>query len=508
MNIFWRLYIKYSQYTCSTVSTSEVGFLATHFLTEEVKAEDNGGLFMSFCVCNVSVQKCYIDKMTRRWCLMDYKPGVQPWLLLLLLSAEAASHSLQYIITATTPGRDFPEYTVVGLVDGEQFVYYDSNIKKMIPKTEWMKKNEDEKYWTTETQKQEAAREIFKANLVILMKRFNQTDGVHTLQRRSGCELHENGSVTGYFQFGYDGEDWLSLDMSTLTWTVAHQKAVSTKLKWEAAGDPNYRKHYLDNDCVDYLRKYVEYGRSTLRRRVSPEVSLFQKDSSSPVVCHATGFFPKAVNISWQKNGEDLHEDVELRETLPNQDGTFQKRSVLTVSPEELNRHNYTCIIQHSSLEEELELQMSERRVLSGDLPPKDKRSAIIIITAVAAVLIICAGLFIWKQKKSAVMICWKKNGEDLHEDVELRETLPNQDGTFQKWSVLTVSPEELNRHNYTCTIQHSSLEKEMVLLVSDLSGASEEASSSNSSTAHHPRVFTLNRESEEAAHRLCGLNH
>ncbi|XP_017564814.1 class I histocompatibility antigen, F10 alpha chain-like [Pygocentrus nattereri] len=337
----------------------------------------------------------------RRCWVMDDQHDVQKWLLLLLLSAQAASHSLQYIITETTPGTDLPEYTVVGLVDGEQFVYYDSNIRKMIPKTEWMQKNMAEKYWTSETHKQDQVQVIFRANLAILMKRFNQTDGVHTLQRRSGCELCGNGTVTGYFQFGYDGEDWMSLDMSTLTWTAAHQKALSTKLKWEAAGDPNNRKHYLDYDCVDYLRKYVEYGRSTLERKVPPEGCLFQKDSSSPVVCHATGFFPKAVNISWQKNGGDLHEDVELRETLPNQDGTFQKRSVLTVSPEELDRHNYTCIIQHSSLEEQVVLQVSERRVLS------DKGSSIVVIifsTVVAGLLliIVCVGLFIWKRKKSA----------------------------------------------------------------------------------------------------------
>ncbi|XP_036455151.1 class I histocompatibility antigen, F10 alpha chain-like isoform X2 [Colossoma macropomum] len=330
--------------------------------------------------------------------VMHYKHDVKKWLLLLLLSVQAASHSLQYIITATTSRIHFPEYTAVGLVDGEQFVYYDSNISKMIPKTEWMKKNVGEDYWTTETQKQERAQEIFKANLVILMKRFNQTDGVHTLQRRSGCETGENDTVTGYFQFSYDGEDFLILDMSTLTWTAAHQKAVSTKQKWETAGDPNYRKHYLDTDCVDYLRKYVEYGRSTLERKVSPEASMFQKDSSSPVVCHATGFFPKAVMISWQKNGEDLHEDVELRETLPNQDGTFQKRSVLTVSPEELNKHNYTCIIQHSSLEKEMVLTVSDYRVL-----PDGGSVIIIIITVVAAlliVIIVCFGFLIWKKKK------------------------------------------------------------------------------------------------------------
>ncbi|KAL6478054.1 hypothetical protein MHYP_G00138890 [Metynnis hypsauchen] len=85
------------------------------------------------------------------------------------------------------------------------------------------------------------------------------------------------------------------------------------------------------------------------------------------------GFFPKAAMISWQTNGEDLHEDVELRETLPNQDGTFQKKSVLTVSPEELTRHDYTCIIQHSSLEEEMVLQVSDNGVLSvSRIPDRD----------------------------------------------------------------------------------------------------------------------------------------
>ncbi|KAI4894156.1 hypothetical protein NFI96_004513 [Prochilodus magdalenae] len=274
----------------------------------------------------------------------------------------------QYIITATTPGINFPEYTVVGLVDGEQFVYYDSTIEKMIPKTEWM--NVGEEYWSSETDKQKNAQEIFQADLDILKKRFNQTEGLHILQRSSGCELDDDGSITGYFQFGYDGEDFLSLDLNTLSWTAAHQKAVATKLKWDKVDDIKFRKDYLDNDCHHYLRKYVDYGRSSLERKVPPKVDLFQKDSSSPVVCHATGFYPKAVMMVWKKNGEDLYEGVELRETLPNQDGTFQKRSILTVSPEELDKNWYSCVIEHSSLEKEMVLLVSNRRVLSGGFKP------------------------------------------------------------------------------------------------------------------------------------------
>ncbi|XP_036454286.1 H-2 class I histocompatibility antigen, Q9 alpha chain-like [Colossoma macropomum] len=318
-------------------------------------------------------------------------------LLFLTLSVHltsAATHSLQYLYTAVTLRINFPEFSVVGQVDGQQIVYYDSNIRKMIPKTGWMRNNEDEDYWNSESQISERHEENFRTSVDNLMQRFNQTEGVHTVQWMYGCELHDDGTKRGYMQYSYDGEDFISLDLNTLTWTAANQKAVITKQKWESVNWAAQVKNYLENTCFRWLNKYVGYGRSTLERKVSPEASLFQKDSSSPVVCHATGFFPKAVMISWQKNGEDLHEDVELRETLPNQDGTFQKRSVLTVSPEELNRHDYTCIIQHSGLEKEVVLHSCEHAAVSGEV--SCGRVFGIIISAILAVV-----LLLWMMKKS-----------------------------------------------------------------------------------------------------------
>ncbi|KAL7839181.1 hypothetical protein SRHO_G00258390 [Serrasalmus rhombeus] len=314
-------------------------------------------------------------------------------------SSDSTSHSLRYFYTGVS-GINFPEFTVVGLVDEVQTEYYDSNIRKMIPKTEWMEKNKGEDFWNRETNNIVRAQEDFKTYVSNLMERLNQTEGVQTVQRMYGCELHDDGTKTGYFQFGYDGEDWLSFDLNTVTFTAANAKAVINKHSWDTwstTSQAQYVKYYLETECIDWLQDFVGHGRFILERKVSPEMSLFQKDSSSPVVCHATGFFPKAVMISWQKDGEDLHEDVELRETLPNLDDTFQKRSVLSVSPEELDKHDYTCIIQHSSLEKEVVLKMSDLRVLSGG------GSVGIIVSAVMVVLlfvvIVFVGVFIWKKK-------------------------------------------------------------------------------------------------------------
>nr|AAG29242.1 MHC class I antigen [Ictalurus punctatus] len=315
--------------------------------------------------------------------------------------SSAVTHSLQYAFTAVTPGINFPEFIVVGQVDGQQFDYYDSKMRKMIPKTEWIQKinADDPDYWNRGTQIQQGTQETYKVDMDTLLHRFNQTAGVHTWQRMYGCELDDDGTTRGYSQFGYDGEDFISLDLKSLTWIARTRQALTTKNKWDKDPDMTVsRKNYLENICIEWLQKYVGYGRETLERKVPPTASVFQKHSSPELVCHATGFFPKTVMITWQKDKEDVHEDVELRETLPNQDGSFQKRSILTVSAEDLQKHTYTCVIQHSSLgEEKMVLEVPKGGGSGGALIG-------IIVGVVAVLLVLVAvvgGIMFWKKKNS-----------------------------------------------------------------------------------------------------------
>ncbi|KAF4074733.1 hypothetical protein AMELA_G00242650 [Ameiurus melas] len=228
------------------------------------------------------------------------------------------THSLQYVYTGVTPGINFPEFTALGQVDGQQFDYYDSKIRKKIPKMEWILKvnADDPHYWNKGTQILQGNQETFKVNMNTAMQRFNQT-------------------------------------------------------------------------------------------AVPPTASVFQKHSVSRVGVYATGFFPKTVMITWQKDGEDVYEDVDLGETLPNQDGSFQKRSVLTVSAEDLQKHTYTCMIQHSSLEKEMVLHKRDLRILNPDVIScgRSGGAPIGIIVGVVAVLlvlvVVVAGIVVWKKKNS-----------------------------------------------------------------------------------------------------------
>uniref|UniRef100_A0A3B3Q4I3 Major histocompatibility complex class I UKA n=1 Tax=Paramormyrops kingsleyae TaxID=1676925 RepID=A0A3B3Q4I3_9TELE len=259
----------------------------------------------------------------------------------------ALTYSLRYVFTGTSGIPDFPEFVGVGLVDGEPIDYYDSRIGRMTPRQDWMTKAVDADYWDRETQHLRGGEQVFKTNIEVAKQRFNQTGGIHTAQMMYGCELDGDGTIRGYNLQGYDGEDFISLDLNTLTWTAANQKIT----------------------CIEWLKKYLDHGRDTLQKKVPPVVSLLHRDDSSPVICHATGFSPSGVVMFWQKDGLELHDDVTVGETVPNGDGTFQKRISLRVSPEDLREHVYTCTVQHISDDRDVVKAVMEKQILSNRNP-------------------------------------------------------------------------------------------------------------------------------------------
>ncbi|XP_030202571.1 major histocompatibility complex class I-related gene protein [Gadus morhua] len=243
------------------------------------------------------------------------------------------------------------------MMDGVQIGHYDSNIQGIVLKQAWTEQFYRDHPGELEmiTERALDNQQSLKATILYLKKCFNQTGGIHIYQRMDGCELDdEDGTTDGNLQYGYDGEDYISLDLKTLTWVAAVPQAVRTTQRLNQDEDGlQYQKYFYTKQCVDWLKKYLSYGKSTLQRTERPRVSLLQRSPSSPVVCHATGFYPDRVVMFWRRDGQELHEQVDPGEVLPNHDGTFQV-SVdlnLTAVPQE-NWGRYECVVQLRGIED------------------------------------------------------------------------------------------------------------------------------------------------------------
>ncbi|XP_058022377.1 H-2 class I histocompatibility antigen, Q9 alpha chain-like isoform X1 [Ahaetulla prasina] len=200
-----------------------------------------------------------------------------PFLLLVLVAVAlrescfgASSHSMKYFINAISePSQGEPHFVSLGYVDGQVFVRYDSHSRRMKPRVSWMEKvgQDDPQYWDRETQIFRGHEELSRDHLETLRSRYNQSEGLHTWQRMYGCELQRDGSKGGFNQLGYEGRTFISFDKETLTWVASEPQAQMTQRKWNALPRMTQRnKIYLKEICIEWLEKYLSYGKEMLLR--------------------------------------------------------------------------------------------------------------------------------------------------------------------------------------------------------------------------------------------------
>nr|AAC37315.1 MHC class I protein [Notamacropus rufogriseus] len=315
----------------------------------------------------------------------------------------AGHHSLRYFHTAVTgPGLGEPRFVSVGYVDDQPFMSFDTDSpgQREEPRGPWMDsmKHEEPEFWERQTWIHRATAQNYRVGLENLRGYFNQSaGGVHSFQRMSGCEVSpELTFQRGFDQHAYDGRDYIALDMETLTWTAAVTPAMNTKRKWEA--DRSYTegwKIYLEEECVQWLKKYLEMGKETLMRTDPPSARVTRHTAPHGEVtlrCRAQDFYPKEISLTWLRNGEEQPQDTEFIETRPAGDGTFQKWAAVEVTSGQEGR--YTCRVQHEGLSEPLTLQWEPESSFTWYTVGGIAAALLILIAVIA-------GVGMWRRKHS-----------------------------------------------------------------------------------------------------------
>ncbi|XP_036419080.1 class I histocompatibility antigen, F10 alpha chain-like [Colossoma macropomum] len=381
------------------------------------------------------------------------------------VSTFGDQHSLYYIYTALSKDVALPgiyEFTALGLLDDREIDYYNSKEQVKIPKQDWLKEKMQPDYWDKGTQSRKSKEQWFKVNVDILMQRMrhNQTD-LHVLQWRHGCEIDEaDGSVRflrGIDEYSYDGSEFLSFDDDNMRWIAPVPEALPTKRKWDDVPILNqYTKGYLEKECVDWLTKFMEYGKESLRKHSPPPVHVFAKKSTTnsgklTLTCLATGFYPKDVVVSVRKFRTSLPEHLLTSSGVrPNDDGTYQLRK--SVEIQEDDTAEYDCYVTHVTLKKPI--------IKQWDGSCKDCTWTGIIVGFVVGVLVtgtVVVVVIFFIKRKGIIVISSPKNLKVVEiKATSVKVQWEKSLGEIDRY-ILLVSPSQTNGSSLSREIQVTS---------------------------------------------------
>lgn len=315
------------------------------------------------------------------------------FLVVLEANDYTGNHSL-IIYVMFAPGHRFlPEYTSYGMLDDLRVFHYQSDT--MTFSSPLKHHGSLSSVW-----KALEACTVFKTGFFRRFVRDANTTlnlNVPILQLIYGCQLDEKGNQRGLYHFSVGGEHSLTLDQESVTWGTYHPQAMGFKDILDGFKIWNRNNlMYLKQDCIPRLKKFYEHGAAIINRKEPPEVTIRSRSGAGLVlVCIVTGFYPKEISVTWERNGETLFDNVLSTDILPNYDFTYQLQKSVDIHTDD--QHKYTCRVDHGSLSEPLRV----------DWEPSNpglyhKHIGVMILPCVFIILLIILVIF-WRRKSQAL---------------------------------------------------------------------------------------------------------
>ncbi|XP_076735214.1 zinc-alpha-2-glycoprotein-like [Maylandia zebra] len=326
-------------------------------------------------------------------------------LLLLFHIGSTVKHSLKIFFMLSSGVPNTPDYVAAGELGGILIAYYDSNMKTLEPRQDWIRESmeDDPRQWETLIKNCKHYKQLLTDEIRSFKQYSNQTGGVHIIQEIMGCEQDDETKQTVAFKlYGYNGEDFIRFDIETEKWITSNPLAKTTKQEWDRKTASNgVWKNFLTTVCPDMMKMYFNDAKSFLDRKVPPSVSLLQMTPSSPVTCHATGFYPNKIMMFWRKDGVEIHEHVKKGEIFHNHDGTFQLSVNMNVSsvPGE-DWTSYSCVFQFSGVEDNIVTKLNKSVIRTNWERPVMIPVTAAVVVPILLILVGGVGFVVYKRKK------------------------------------------------------------------------------------------------------------
>ncbi|XP_026713588.1 antigen-presenting glycoprotein CD1d-like isoform X2 [Athene cunicularia] len=200
---------------------------------------------------------------------------------------------------------------------------------------------------------------VYMHNLILSLSgdaKQYQTPYPFVFQCATGCNLYPNGSYTKFYHLAYNTHSFLSFNVDNLLWERQQETELATQVERKFntfTGFSETLQHLLNVTCVDHMKKFIKYGKASLKRQELPVATVFARTPRPDqllLICHVTGFYPRPISVAWLQDGQEVPPGPALNTSaiLPNADLTYQLRITLAVAPHD--GHSYACCVRHRSL--------------------------------------------------------------------------------------------------------------------------------------------------------------
>ncbi|XP_038638218.1 H-2 class II histocompatibility antigen, E-S beta chain-like isoform X2 [Scyliorhinus canicula] len=207
----------------------------------------------------------------------------------------------------------------------------------------------------------------------------NSPKDLHLFHVQCECIFNGNKATNFSWQDGYDGITILYYDF-TNTKFVAVQSIAQAEVD-RRNSDTFYIASVprrIEGLCNKIKQTAITSSFSVEKMAPIPSKVFLQKKSGQTyLVCLVKNFFPRDIKMSWLRNGVVIANGPQTVNIAPQDDKTFQARSLLTLNEDVSG--SYICQVEHEALTRKLQVPFRYDRTT--------KNEALIIIGAVLGIL-------------------------------------------------------------------------------------------------------------------------
>ncbi|XP_024069259.1 DLA class II histocompatibility antigen, DR-1 beta chain-like [Terrapene carolina triunguis] len=278
---------------------------------------------------------------------------VSTWLLFLCSVVSAGVHRFthsQIISPQAAPG--LPKRQSLLQVNGLALSAYDSSSRRMMPRNGYMQGDrETHQFWSVSS-----ARCMFwdpwvETEYQALVRAVNASSPKaepYYMQVVQSCELDEaSGAVRAVTRYALNGEDVLQYHGDQNRWFSVHPAAWRVAERWNRERETlaGINAH-TPQQCGTFIRITSPFTAQTTAQP-TVHVSLVRGTRGQPhrLMCHVTGFYPRDIEVTWERGGKGALGEQMTSRIRPNGDPTFQIRVSI-----ELGLGEHVCVVRHVSL--------------------------------------------------------------------------------------------------------------------------------------------------------------